>query len=98
MSTAATVQPQDPPTVMIFRKWRSGDREIFALFPEIDEGRGLCRSYQHIGQHSGADYVGCIYRSRAALPGEYAPLLKELQERGYDNLVIKQRWAPRRGR
>ena len=88
--------PTDPPTVVIFRKWPDG--EILALFPgePHDAARGLCISYQHIGQHSGADYAGCMASTKRATAAEYAPLLKELRQIGYDNLQIRLRWQPRR--
>jgi len=90
-------EPKDPLTVVIFRKWPDG--EILALFPgePSDVVGRLCTSYQHIGQHSGADYAGCMARTKRATAAEYAPLLKELRQIGYDNLQIRLRWQPRRG-
>lgn len=90
------MEPVDPPTIVIFRKWRDG--EILALFPEIEHNGPLCTSYQHLGKHGGADYHGCIQRTMAADPEEYQPLLKELRQIGYDNLVVRKRYSPRRGR
>jgi len=67
--------------------------EVFALFPEdpasIDGN--LCTSYQHIGQHGAADYDFCIARSRQASAAERAPLLAELRQIGYTDLLIRER-------
>ena len=74
-------------TVVIFRYWKG---EVIALFPYIPATRGHCLSYQHIGQHSGADYSGIVATSRPATPKEYTALKTELQSIGY-NLTILQR-------
>lgn len=74
---------------VIFRVWRKGGG-VLALFPHIDAGRGLCSSYEHIGQHSGADYALCIRATRPARPKEYADLKRELQGIGY-KLRVRQR-------
>jgi hypothetical protein len=75
---------------VIFRKWRRGERDVIALFPGIDEGRGLCRSYMHVGQHGAADYMHVVRLTTPAQPAEYSDLAAELRERGYD-LDIRQR-------
>lgn len=75
-------------TKTIFRRYPSG--EVIALFPELPDdlaGR-LCLSYQHTGQHSGADCCGVIHSTRAASPAEYASLARELEGRGYALQVI----------
>jgi hypothetical protein len=77
-------------TVVVFRVWK-GIGTVIALFPGIDEGRGYCSSYEHVGQHSGADYSGVIQKTRPATPNEYQDLLKELRRIGY-NLTIRRRW------
>lgn len=82
---------KEPPTIVIFRKWKdTGD--ILALFPRIpsDNAGNLCSSYEHVGQHGGADYYGCICATRPAKPSEYADLKQELTQRGY-NLVPRPR-------
>ena len=58
---------------------------MFALFPAdpADNYGYLCTSYQHIGQHCGADYDLCIRASRPATRREAAPLLTELRRIGY---------------
>ena len=76
-------------TRTIFRKWPEGD--ILALFPDLDHGYGgICVSYQHIGQHGGADYQHCIAATKPATPQEYAELASELTSIGY-GLKIRQR-------
>jgi len=74
--------------IVVFRKWPNGD--ILALFPNIDDNRGMCSSYEHVGQHGGADYSSCISATKPAAPVEYADLLAELTSIGYD-LKIRQR-------
>jgi len=76
-------------TKVIFRVFKDGG-DVLALFPEIDEGNGLVSSYQHIGQHSGADYTGCIQITRPATPAEYSALKRELESLGY-NLKVSVR-------
>ncbi len=81
----------DAPDEVLFRVWN--DREdsgtdVFALFPYIPATDRFVTSYQHIGQHSGAYYNGCIAHSRPATPAEYADLLAELTDRGYNPRVI----------
>jgi len=72
---------------VVFRMWRG---QVIALFPDVDEGFGDCLSYQHIGQHGGADYNGIIAESKPALPSEFADLAEELTNMGY-NLVLGKR-------
>lgn len=77
-------------TKVIFRKWPDGD--ILALFPEVpaDIVGGLCSSYEHCGQHGGADYFHCITKTKPALPSEYEVLKVELETIGYClNIVIR---------
>ncbi len=74
---------------VIFRKWEDG---VIALFPALSddhEGR-FCESFQHVGQHGGADYHGIVARSRPATPAEYRELARELRKRGY-KLDIRRR-------
>lgn len=78
-------------TKVIFRKFRHG--EIIAIFPQLPATNNIyqdCQSYMHIGQHSAADLQLAI-TTKPATPEEYAPLLKELQSIGYDDLRIAQR-------
>jgi len=69
-------------TTVIFRKFKEGD--IIALFPyEIDNYHGDCMSYMHVGQHSGANYFGCIKGTKPAKKEEYQNLYNELLSIGY---------------
>lgn len=77
-------------TTVIFRKDKS-DGTIFALFPyEVADYNYNVLSYQHVGQHSAADYGHCISISKLAAPSEYAALKRELEGMGY-NLEVKTR-------
>ena len=49
-----------------------------------------CTSYQHVGQHSSADYQHCIRQSRPATRREAASLLTELRRIGYKPRVLKR--------
>lgn len=79
-------------TKVIFRKWRDGSRSVFALFPEMPhDWRGYdCGSYEHVGQHGGADGAGCVRRSTPATPEEYADLKRELERIGYRLRVVSR--------
>lgn len=85
-------------TPVIFRKWKasfSGDNfagDIIALFPTIpDDVLGSrCLSYEHVGQHGGADLRGVISRTVPAKPVEYAGLRRELERVGYRLRVVKR--------
>ena len=83
---------QEPETVVVFRKWKSPEHGILALFPQepYDRQGRLCMSYEHVGQHGGADYIGCVMRTRPATPVEYGPLKRELEGLGY-NLIVRGR-------
>lgn len=73
----------EPITEVVFRKWKNGG-EIVALFPyEIQNVGGYCLSYEHVGQHSDADYIHCIINSKPANESEYADLKAELEGIGY---------------
>ena len=50
--------------IVIFRRWKAEPKSVIALFPRIDAGRGFCSSYEHIGQHGGADYNHVIASTR----------------------------------
>mgnify|MGYP001599051550 CR=1 FL=1 len=89
------MKPDKDLTAVVFRVWNqwAGNRSlyVFALFPEIDEGGGLCSSYEHVGQHGAADYQGCIARTTPATPAEYADLRAELEGLGYNLRIMKRR-------
>ena len=77
-------------TEVIFRKFSDGD--ILALFPyDVVPINNFCNSYMHLGQHSEADYLGCIKDTKPASKKEYQSLFKELESIGYNLKVIKKR-------
>jgi len=68
-------------TRVIFRVFPEGD--VIAFLPDLTwDFKGNITSYQHIGQHSGAD-PALIKELRPATLKEYGPLWKELEQRGY---------------
>jgi hypothetical protein len=77
-------------TKVIFRKWKDTNT-VLALFPEELERNGFVSSYEHVGQHGAADYVGCISITKPATPEEFAGLKQELESIGYDLDVRKRR-------
>lgn len=81
---------------VIFRVWRKHPRTVIALWPAVavDSKGCYCNSYEHIGQHSGADYFGCIPVTRPASSDEYADLLDELIRIGYTDLRVIHRATP----
>lgn len=84
-------------TDVIFRVDKSKDFKgtVYALFPhEVCDHKGHVTSYQHVGQHSGADYTHCIRTSRLATQAESNDLKIELRGLGYNlNVVSKQNYA-----
>ena len=81
-------------TDVIFRRWPDTDFNlIIALFPyEIDNiEKGFISSYEHLGQHSGADYDGIIRGTVPAKENEYQALKSELESLGYNLNIVKRR-------
>lgn len=74
-----------PSDLVVFRRWRdSGD--VIALFPELPadiHGR-YCDSYEHIGQHGGADFHGVIQQTKPCSSEASADLAAELRTIGYN--------------
>ena len=99
VSGIGKINPNRNGTRVIFRTFKSGfDKgEVIALFPdELWMGAdhwntNYVASYMHVGQHAGADYMGVIQETKPATAREYAPLLRELQEIGYDDLIIAKK-------
>ena len=82
-------------TDVIFRVDTSKDFEgtVFALFPyDVDVINGLVVTYQHIGQHSYADYKHCLKTSRRAKLAEFKDLRVELEGLGYNIRTIKGKY------
>lgn len=79
---------------VIFRVWRKGG-DVIALMPyePHDNAGRYCVGFQHLGQHSAADYQGVMRDTRPATEAEYAPLLRELMSPpyGYVLRIIKRR-------
>ena len=78
-------------TVVVFRKYKD-DGAILALFPAEPYNHNQCMSYQHVGQHGGADYGHCISATIPASESEYGLLKRELEQIGY-NLLIKKKFV-----
>lgn len=83
-------------TAVVFRVWKEKDGGVLALFPYLqsscDPAVQYCLSFEHVGQHCGADYAGCIARTRPAKPREYAALKHELESAPYSyRLKVIQR-------
>ena len=78
--------------LVVIRVWKGDPDDVFALFPTdpADNDGRYCTSYQHVGQHSSADYWHCIRQSRSATSREAAPLLRELRAIGYRPRVLKR--------
>lgn len=70
-------------TRVVFRQWPNGD--IIALFPQIpaDNQGYTCSSYEHIGQHGGAN-PDVVVGQTTYVSSLHPPLAKELEELGYD--------------
>jgi hypothetical protein len=80
-------------TKVIFRQFRTKQREVIALFPELpgDTEPYTCLSYMHVGQHGSASRALVNYTDHA-WPSAYADLVAELTSLGY-NLKILRRWT-----
>jgi hypothetical protein len=87
--TQATATEIDP---VVIRVWKGNDDDVFALFPTLpaDTFGNYCTCYQHVGQHSSADYNHCIHNSRPATEAEAADLLAELKIIGYNPRVCRR--------
>ena len=75
-------------TTVIFRTWKD-TKTVIALFPGMnyesgDTNRGMCMSYEQIGQHGEADYDGVIRGTVPSEQHEYEDLHLELVSLGYD--------------
>lgn len=83
-----------PEVKVIFRKDRTKDGEVTAIFPTLKATDTLYTCYVHFGQHGGCDR-GFIDRTRPASPEEYADLYKELTKQIGYNLKVVRRWPTR---
>jgi hypothetical protein len=83
-------------TRTVFRKWKDNG-DVIALFPDDREPNGMIGSYEHVGQHGGADYHGVLRQTKPAMPKEYAELKHELQSHPYRyNIDPRKRFIRRR--
>lgn len=78
------------PVVVVLRKGPEDD--LFALFPELpaNSNGSLCTCYSLVGQHSSADYFGCIENSGPATGDDAEKILRELSQVGYFVKVVKR--------
>ena len=77
-------------TTVVFRKYRKGGA-ILALMPyEINDHKLNVMSYEHVGQHGGANYSHCIAITKPVTPAEYADLKREMEGLGY-NFTVTQK-------
>jgi len=75
---------------VIFRKWKS-DGSVIAFFLDQPDWPYVM-SYEHIGQHGHGMYPNP--QTEPATAQEYASLLNELKQIGYDDLRIVKRGRP----
>ena len=86
-------------TIVVFRVWpKKEGGGVIALFPQIDEGHGMCSSFMHVGQHSGASASQVVAATRPAKPEEYAALKRELESAPYEYRLDVRARLPRRSR
>ncbi len=81
-------------TFVIFRRWKDTGT-IIALFPTIPSDRygWQCLSYEHFGQHGGADFHGVMQATTPASRQETLALRRELRRRGYRLAPIRRTTA-----
>jgi hypothetical protein len=83
----------DPIERVIFRVWPDTEvyyGKVIALLPDIEATPGMCMMYEHVGQHGEGDPRHVVSKTRLATPEEYAPLLKELRDIGYNLRIVKR--------
>ena len=80
-----------PITLVVFRRWKDNG-DIIALFPELpsDIYGFYCDSYEHVGQHGGADYYGVIQATKPVAKKDAKSLARELTRIGYRLKPIKR--------
>jgi hypothetical protein len=82
----------DGKTLVVLRRL---GKDVIALFPDLDAGRGHCLSYMRIGQHGQASR-NLPRDTKPAHMGEpdVAALVRELTNLGYDLQIVAR--MPRR--
>jgi len=85
-------------TLVVFRYWYKDKNfpNVIALFPEVKYNWRYCSSYEHVGQHGGADYQGVVAATRPASESKYRDLKQELESIGY-NLDVRKKYIRKRG-
>jgi hypothetical protein len=82
------------PVIVLFRKDRSGpDKQVTAVFPEIEGSPGFMTCYAHVGQHGSASLAWMRTSTRPATEAEYVLLARELRSIGYKLIIRKRRPA-----
>jgi hypothetical protein len=79
---------------VVLRRWRGKHRGVIALFPDdVWSAQGLVNSYEHVGQHGGADYTGVVAATDPVRPNDpdAKELLRELRQIGYNPCVRMRR-------
>ena len=77
-------------TIVLFRV--DNDGVCFAIFPFVDEGRGLVSTFDMNGGHSAGQRGAMIGASRVARPEEYAAIHRVLTSKPYGyRLAIRTR-------
>ena len=69
---------------VMFRIESGEGGDALAVFPTLDEGRGMVQMYSHVGQHSSGQMAYVRQKTRPAKPSEYASLKRELESAPYD--------------
>ncbi len=80
-------------TDVIFRvdKYGQFKGDVVAYFPhEVFDSQRNIMCYMHVGQHSSANYLHCIGKTRLATEEEAKYLKRELEGIGYNLNVIKK--------
>lgn len=75
-------------TIVTFRYDEEND-EVVAVFPYIENNDDTIMCYSHIGQHSSCGWDWVEEDTIPATKEQYADLLKELEDQGYDDLLIE---------
>lgn len=68
-------------------RYNKSKNDLFAIFPEVNEGHNVYAIYSHKGQHSSA-HMDYIKESELAAPSQYMELKSELESLGYDLRIL----------
>lgn len=97
LATAGHPSAPEPETAVMWRRWRTGDREAIAVFPYRSEGPGRVLSYERVGQHGAASWPGILARTVPAgwADSDVAELVRELSRIGYRLKPVRRANASR---